>query len=247
MQRIKKTARIAALEGKPVRDEVRRGVRAYRATEHATTGVSPNKLMFGRELRGKFPDVKRQPKHPDDTVIRHNDKKRKLKMKQYADKRRHTAVMKIKVGDTVLCKQERKHSSTPLYDPDPMVVIGVKGSMITAKNDVKIRTRNYADWKLLKNGCRESVQCDDSDSEDAFEPDAVTVDRAGSEQPGSDRGENAVPTDRIREPQHGQQQPRAHPRSDHDSDREQRHAARDRPRRKITSTKDTRYKNFVCE
>ena len=64
--------------------------------------------------------------------------------------------MKIKVGDTVLCKQERKNSLTPLYDPDPMVVIGVKGSMIAAKNSVRIRTRNYADWKLLKNGCRES-------------------------------------------------------------------------------------------
>ena len=98
-----------------------------------------------KELRGKFPEVKRQPKHPDDTVIRHSDKKQKLKMKQYADKRRHTAVMKIKVGDTVLCNQERKHGSTPLYDPAPKVVIGVKASMITAKNDVDIRTRNYAD------------------------------------------------------------------------------------------------------
>ena len=54
MQRIKKTARIAALEGKPVRDEVRRGVRVYRATKHATTRVSPNNLMFGRELHGKI-------------------------------------------------------------------------------------------------------------------------------------------------------------------------------------------------
>ena len=67
------------------------------------------------------------------------------------------------------------------------------------------------------------------------------MDRAGSEQSGTDRGENAVPTDRIREPQHGQQQPRAngdaiederlqrakHPRSDCDSDREQRHAAQE--------------------
>ena len=53
---------------------MRRGVRAYRATEHATTGVSANKLMFGRELRGKFPEVKRQPKHPDDSVIHHSDK-----------------------------------------------------------------------------------------------------------------------------------------------------------------------------
>ena len=57
MQRIKKTARIASLECKPVRDEVNRAIRAYRATKHATTVVSPNKLMYGRELRGKFPEV----------------------------------------------------------------------------------------------------------------------------------------------------------------------------------------------
>ena len=37
--------------------------------------------------------------------------------------------MKIKVGDTVLCKQERKNSLTPLYDPEPKVVIVVKGSI----------------------------------------------------------------------------------------------------------------------
>ena len=150
MQGIKKTVRITSLEGKPVRDEVNQGIRAYRATEHATTGVSPNRLMFGRELRGKFPEVKGQPKNIDDMMIRCRDREQKQKMKQYADKRRHTAVMKIKVGDTVLCKQERKNSLTPLYDPNPMVVIGVKGSMITAKNSVRICTRNYADWKLLK-------------------------------------------------------------------------------------------------
>ena len=98
MQRIKKTARIAASDGKPVRDEVRRGVRAYSATKHATTGVSPNNLMFGRELRGKFPEVNRQPKHQNDTMIRSRDREQKDKMKKYADKRRHTAVMKIKVG-----------------------------------------------------------------------------------------------------------------------------------------------------
>ena len=88
MQRIKKTARIASLEGKPVRDEVNRGIRAYRATEHATTGVSPNRLMFGRELRGKFPEVKGQPKYRDDTMIRCRDREQKQKMKRYADKRR---------------------------------------------------------------------------------------------------------------------------------------------------------------
>ena len=90
MQRIKKTARITPMEFKPVRDEVRRGVRAYRATKHATTGVSPNNLMFGRELRGKFPEVNRQPKHQNDTMIRSRDREQKEKMKKYADKRRHS-------------------------------------------------------------------------------------------------------------------------------------------------------------
>ena len=178
MQRIKKTARIAALEGKPVRDEVRRGVRAYRATKHANTRVSPNNLMSRRELHGKFSEVNRQPKHQNDTMIRSRNREQKEKMKKYADKRRHTTVMKIKVGDTVLRKQERKNSLTPPYDPVPMVVIGIKGDMITAKNNLKIRTRNYADWKLLKNGCKESLPCDDSDNEDTFDPDAVPADNS---------------------------------------------------------------------
>ena len=77
-------------------------------------------------------------------MIRHRARKQKQKIKQYADKR-HTAMMKIKAGDTLLCKQERKNSLTPLYDPDPMVVIGVKGSMMTAKNNIKTRTGNSTD------------------------------------------------------------------------------------------------------
>ena len=219
MQRIKKTARIAALQGRPIRDEVRRGTRAYRTTVHPTTGASPNKLMFGRELRGKLPEARRQAEHPDDATVRKRDREQKEKMKKYADKRRHTAAMRIKVGDTVLCKQEKKNSLTPLFDPVPMVVIGIKGDMITAKNNQRIRTRNYADWKLLKDGCRHSATCDESDDEDAFDPDEVVVD----------------------EHQQGAEQPK-----DTD-DMEQRWAIRDRPRRKITSTKDSKYKDFICD
>ncbi|XP_044176587.1 uncharacterized protein K02A2.6-like [Acropora millepora] len=253
MQRIKKTARIAVLEGKPVRDEVRRGIRAYRATEHATTGASPNRLMFGRELRGKFPEVRGQSKRRDDARIRCRDREQKHKMKKYADKRRHTAVMKIKVGDTVLCKQERKNSLTPLYDPDPMVVIGVKGSMVTAKNSVRIRTRNYADWKLLKYGCRESPPCEDSD----VELEGVTIDMPCES--GADSGGDAAQPDRSSELPQGQEQPAANSdtgeyasrqrdgQPEPDRNTERRHGSWDRPRRKTRSTKDTIYKDFICE
>ena len=46
--------------------------------------------MFGRELRGKFPEVKGQSKHKDDARIRCRDREQKQKMKKYADKRRHS-------------------------------------------------------------------------------------------------------------------------------------------------------------
>ena len=91
----KKTVRIAALQGRPIRDEVRRGIRAYRATVHPTTGASPNKLMFGRELRGKLPEARRQTEHPDDATVRKRDQEQKEKMEKYANKRRHTAAMRI--------------------------------------------------------------------------------------------------------------------------------------------------------
>ena len=222
---------------------MRRGIRAYRATVHPTTGASPNKLMFGRELRGKLPEPRRQPEHTDDTTVRKRDREQKEKMKRYADKRRHTAAMRIKVGDTVLCKQERKNSLTPLFDPVPMVVIGIKGDMITAKNNQKIRTRNYADWKLLKNGCRQSATHDDSDDEDSFDPDeAVAGERLQDAEQTNDSGDTEQRRAISDWPRlQGAEQP-----SD-GGDTENRWAIRDRPRRKTTSTKDTKYKDFICD
>ena len=91
--------------------------------------------------------------------------------------------------------------------------------MITAKNNQRIRTRNYADWKLLKDGCKQSATRDDPDDEDAFDPNKVIADESlrGTEQP-SDSG-----------------------------DTEPRWTTRNRLRRKITSTKDSKYKDFICD
>ena len=108
-----------------------------------------------------------------------------------------------------------------------------------------------------KNGCRESPRCDDSDSDDAFEPDEVIIE--GQEQSLAGPSGDAVPADRSSESRQGHEQPRANsdtaeyesrqrsrqPGSDRDTER--RHAPLDRPRRKTRSTKDTKYKDFICE
>ena len=111
----------------------------------------------------------------------------------------------------------------------------------------------------------------DSDSDDAFEPDEVIIE--GPEQslagPSEDAlpvdsslagpSGDAVPADRSSESRQGHEQPRANsetaeyesgqrsrqPGSDRDTDR--RHASLDRPRRITRSTKDTKYKDFICE
>jgi len=127
-----------------------------------------------------------------------------------------------------------------------MVVIGIKVDMITAKNNLKIRTRNYGDWKLLKNGCRESAPCDDSDNEDRFDPDAVPANNSGPEQSRAD-GDTGEEQSRADEDT-GEDECRQraeHPRSDRDT--KQGPASCDRLRRKITSTKNTRYIDFICE
>ena len=105
--------------------------------------------------------------------------------------------------------------------------------------------------------CRESPPCDDSDSNDAFEPDEVIIE--GPEQSLAGSSGDAVPADRSSESRQGHEQPRAdsdtvgyesRQRSGQcgsDRDIEQRHAPSDRPRRKTRSTKDTKYEDFICE
>ena len=124
-----------------------------------------------------------------------------------------------------------------LFDPFPMVAIGIKGDMVTAKNNGKIRTRNYSDWKLLKHGCRQSATCDNLDDEDAFDLDEAVTDEGLQDAEPDPELDEAVANEGLQ----GAEQP------NDSSDREQRWAIRDWPRRKTTTTKDSKYKDFICD
>ena len=52
-----KVIRIAQAEKKDWRRELLKFLTAYRSTPHTTTGVSPAKLLFGRETRTKLPSL----------------------------------------------------------------------------------------------------------------------------------------------------------------------------------------------
>ena len=162
IQIIKKSARIAKIEGKNIRQEIQRTIRSYRDTPHGNTGESPNKLIFGRKLNDRLPPRMTRKMVPDAT-IRQRDATAKQKCKAYADSRRHTKAIHIEVGDKVLVEQDKIDSLTPRYNPEPYVVIARKGSMITVKKGETILCRNTAKCKPLK--------CDeDEESENEWQP-----------------------------------------------------------------------------
>ena len=56
MNTVKKSTRVAEIEGKAFKQEVQRTFGNYRATPHPVTRESPDKLMSSREIRRKLPE-----------------------------------------------------------------------------------------------------------------------------------------------------------------------------------------------
>ena len=51
-------------------------------------------------------------------------------MKEYADKRRGAKPLSVKVGDSVLVKQQRRNKLSSKFSTDPYIVTKVKGTMV---------------------------------------------------------------------------------------------------------------------
>ncbi|KAJ8038834.1 hypothetical protein HOLleu_16375 [Holothuria leucospilota] len=70
-------------------------------------------------------------------------------MKQYAEKKHSFKQSSIRVGDSILVRQNKINKLTPPYDPKPFKVVSVKGSMITAERDARTITRNSSFFKVF--------------------------------------------------------------------------------------------------
>lgn len=146
MRSIGKAIRAANAEHKNWKQDMYNFLRNYRATKHATTGISPSDLLFGRPMKTKLPSL--TPKRKDQR-LRHSDKAMKNKMKHYADTKRHSKPSSLKIGDTVLVKQEKRNKSTTPFNPEPFKIIHKKGSMVTAHKNGKDITRNSSFFKKV--------------------------------------------------------------------------------------------------
>jgi hypothetical protein len=132
----------------PWQREIHTFLRNYRSTQHSTTGECPATLMFQRTMRVKLPSIE-TTEHPSRAAIANRNDLAKSKMKQYADNRRKAHPTRIAIGDTVIVRQTRRTKMDATYNPTPYVVHKINGSMITARRDNHLITRNAAMFKVI--------------------------------------------------------------------------------------------------
>ncbi len=90
-------------------------LQVYRATTHATTGVSPYELLYGRKMRTKLNILPLHGEGKSDlAAVRANVKKKQDKMKQYTDLKRSARTPLFDVGGRVRIKLPR---ATPKGHP----------------------------------------------------------------------------------------------------------------------------------
>ena len=76
--------------------------------------------------------------------------KKKEENKEYYDRNRRAKEADIRMGDTVICKQEKKNKLTLKFDPKHYTVVLRKYNMVTAKrDDGKTVTRNFPFFKKV--------------------------------------------------------------------------------------------------
>ena len=147
MRTLNKYVRAVTAECKDWRMELPDFLRQYKATPHGATNISPFEALTGRKMNIGIPAVPNFPAKPFHPRLAHNDAVSKMKMKNYADQRRHTRDSGIGTGDHVLVKQRKRNKLTPLYDPHPYTVVEKRDSLIVARRGNHFVTRNSSFFK----------------------------------------------------------------------------------------------------
>ena len=106
-------------------------------------------------------------------IMAERDAEQKSKIKVYADLKLGAKPSDIKPGDTVLVRQPKKNKLSTPFNPEPLVVEGKKGSMVTASDGIKSIMWNSSMFKVIPRNlkaegeCREQEEPEDLPAEQA--------------------------------------------------------------------------------
>ncbi|KAJ1191727.1 hypothetical protein NDU88_001043 [Pleurodeles waltl] len=114
---------------------------------HATTGMTPSQLCFGRVMTNTIP-------HYPSCAIQLPPLSQSTRQKSHANihasQWRRARVVPVQVGDTVLVKYRHPGGKFRLpFEVKPWTVTAVKGTMVTVSQGLKKVTRNISQFKRL--------------------------------------------------------------------------------------------------
>jgi transposase InsO family protein len=129
---ILKILKIAHSDKQNLQQALNDNLLAYRSTPHVATGVSPAKLMFGREMQCKLPNV--TISQPVDQAVINRDLLYKAQIKEYADNARKARASNVQVGDSVLVRQQHTDKLSPEFCPNPYTPTARKGNTVVVQS-----------------------------------------------------------------------------------------------------------------
>ena len=98
---------------------------------HCTTGETPVKHLFSREIRTKLPDI--QPTSTNIEDVCDCDYQHKMKGKVHSDAKRQAKQSNINKGDFIIFKQDRENKLSKTFSTNQYKVIEKKGNELTAQ------------------------------------------------------------------------------------------------------------------
>ena len=162
-----KALKVAHVEGKEWRGELNKFLLAYRSTPQVSTGVTPAFLMFGRELKTKFPELKRADNLLNEGV-RDNDWNHKLIHKAYADNRRGAVENPVMPGDQVLLKKTKTSGKLEAnFESKPYTVQTKEGHEVTVRSKEGVEYRRNSPFVKRYNPPEDTQELTENVSEKA--------------------------------------------------------------------------------
>lgn len=137
MLKILKTAQI---EKKDWRDKLNKFLLMQRNIPNATTGATPAELLFKFKPRDKLPSIRQAVE--ENPEVEDQDRLRKYKGQLYADSKRNASEHSFVTGQKVLVRSDPKNKLTLNFEPEPAMVVDVRGSEIEIEKNGKRYSRN---------------------------------------------------------------------------------------------------------
>ena len=119
---LKKNLRSAVAEGKRWEDSLNSILMTYRASPHIGSGQSPAKLMLGREIRTKLPDITLEGRSCQSNEVRDRYDQYQERMKNYHDKKERALPHNFKVGDKVLVANRARNKLDSRFARAPHII-----------------------------------------------------------------------------------------------------------------------------